>query len=108
MNINIDVAVKGMLGVFSVVTGRWPQFRANGGSHRENLALQNVQVGLTLSLCRLQSSLSVDFFPLCSHPGSGPDGPGLPVCPVGSVGAGEARRAAGAGLGQRRREVLMN
>lgn len=47
MNINIDMAVKGILGVFSVVTGRLPQFRINGGSHRENLALQNVQVSLT-------------------------------------------------------------
>lgn len=44
LNINIDMAVKGMLGIFSVVTGKWPQFRANGGSARENLALQNVQV----------------------------------------------------------------
>ncbi|XP_006810933.1 glutamine-dependent NAD(+) synthetase-like, partial [Neolamprologus brichardi] len=43
MNINIDVAVKGILGIFSAVTGRWPQFRASGGSARENLALQNVQ-----------------------------------------------------------------
>lgn len=44
LNINIDMAVKGMLGIFSMVTGKWPQFRANGGSPRENLALQNVQV----------------------------------------------------------------
>ena len=53
MNINIDMAVKGILGIFSMVTGRWPQFRANGGSHRENLALQNVQVrhSVTLSVC---------------------------------------------------------
>uniref|UniRef100_A0A672KMM4 Glutamine-dependent NAD(+) synthetase n=1 Tax=Sinocyclocheilus grahami TaxID=75366 RepID=A0A672KMM4_SINGR len=43
LNINIDMAVKGMLGIFSMVTGKWPQFRANGGSVRENLALQNVQ-----------------------------------------------------------------
>lgn len=44
MNINIDLAVKGILGIFSAITGRWPQFRANGGSLRENQALQNVQV----------------------------------------------------------------
>ena len=50
MIINIDMAVKGILGVFSVVTGRLPQFRANGGSHRENLALQNVQVWHCLAL----------------------------------------------------------
>lgn len=48
LNINIDMAVKGMLGIFSMVTGKWPQFRANGGSPRENLALQNVQVSKTL------------------------------------------------------------
>lgn len=50
MNINIDMAVKGILGIFSVVTGKWPQFRANGGSHRENLALQNVQVRHSFTL----------------------------------------------------------
>lgn len=55
MNISIDMAVKGILGIFSVVTGRWPQFRANGGSNRENLALQNVQV-THLVLCLFQSS----------------------------------------------------
>lgn len=44
LNINIDMAVKGMLGIFSMVMGKWPKFRANGGSSRENLALQNVQV----------------------------------------------------------------
>ncbi|KAI4830131.1 hypothetical protein KUCAC02_001784, partial [Chaenocephalus aceratus] len=46
MNINIDMAVKGILGIFSVVTGSWPKFRAYGGSPRENLALQNVQLSL--------------------------------------------------------------
>lgn len=44
MNANIDMAVNGILGVFSAVTGKLPQFRAHGGSQRENLALQNVQV----------------------------------------------------------------
>lgn len=47
LNINIDLAVKGILGIFSAVTGMWPKFRANGGSNRENLALQNVQVRVT-------------------------------------------------------------
>lgn len=56
MNINIDLAVKGILGIFSAVTGKWPEFRVNGGSQRENLALQNVQVAvqsLPLRLCFL-------------------------------------------------------
>lgn len=56
MNVNIDMAVKGILGIFSAVTGKWPQFRVNGGSQRENLALQNVQVtvqSLSLRFCFL-------------------------------------------------------
>ncbi|KAI3376793.1 hypothetical protein L3Q82_000384 [Scortum barcoo] len=59
MNINIDVAVKGILGIFSVVTGRWPQFRVNGGSHRENLALQNVQARVRMVLAYLFAQLSL-------------------------------------------------
>ncbi|XP_061886174.1 glutamine-dependent NAD(+) synthetase isoform X2 [Entelurus aequoreus] len=59
MNINIDMAVQGILGIFSIVTGRWPKFRANGGSHRENLALQNVQARIRMVLAYLFSQLSL-------------------------------------------------
>nr|XP_019935239.1 PREDICTED: glutamine-dependent NAD(+) synthetase [Paralichthys olivaceus] len=59
MNINIDMAVKGILGIFSAVTGRWPQFRANGGSHRENLALQNIQARVRMVLAYLFAQLSL-------------------------------------------------
>ncbi|XP_019735403.1 glutamine-dependent NAD(+) synthetase isoform X1 [Hippocampus comes] len=59
MNINIDMAVKGILGIFSLVTGKWPQFRANGGSHRENLALQNVQARVRMVLAYLFAQLSL-------------------------------------------------
>uniref|UniRef100_A0A3Q1AQ21 Glutamine-dependent NAD(+) synthetase n=1 Tax=Amphiprion ocellaris TaxID=80972 RepID=A0A3Q1AQ21_AMPOC len=59
MNINIDMAVKGILGIFSVVTGRWPQFRVNGGSLRENLALQNVQARVRMVLAYLFAQLSL-------------------------------------------------
>lgn len=57
LNINIDMAVKGMLGIFSMVTGKWPQFRANGGSARENLALQNVQARIRMVLAYLFAQL---------------------------------------------------
>ncbi|XP_056615131.1 glutamine-dependent NAD(+) synthetase [Triplophysa dalaica] len=57
LNINIDMAVKGMLGIFSMVTGKWPQFRANGGSPRENLALQNVQARIRMVLAYLFAQL---------------------------------------------------
>uniref|UniRef100_A0A1A7WZD9 Glutamine-dependent NAD(+) synthetase n=1 Tax=Iconisemion striatum TaxID=60296 RepID=A0A1A7WZD9_9TELE len=59
MNINIDLAVKGILGIFSAVTGRWPQFAAKGGSIRENLALQNVQARLRMVLAYLFAQLSL-------------------------------------------------
>lgn len=44
IRIDIDMAVKGIISVFSAVSGMLPRFRANGGSQRENLALQNIQV----------------------------------------------------------------
>ncbi|KAG9334529.1 hypothetical protein JZ751_007528 [Albula glossodonta] len=59
INFNIDLAVKGMLGVFSMVTGKLPQFRANGGSTRENLALQNVQARIRMVLAYLFAQLSL-------------------------------------------------
>ncbi|KAI5101338.1 glutamine-dependent NAD(+) synthetase, partial [Silurus meridionalis] len=57
LKINIDMAVKGMLGIFSMVTGKWPTFRANGGSSRENLALQNVQARVRMILAYLFAQL---------------------------------------------------
>ncbi|KAK5935964.1 hypothetical protein CgunFtcFv8_021272 [Champsocephalus gunnari] len=59
MNINIDLAVKGILGIFSVVTGSWPKFRAYGGSPRENLALQNVQARVRMVLAYLFAQLGL-------------------------------------------------
>ena len=44
LSIVIDTAVKAVLGIFSVATGQFPKFSVRGGSARENLALQNVQV----------------------------------------------------------------
>ncbi|XP_008308891.1 glutamine-dependent NAD(+) synthetase isoform X1 [Cynoglossus semilaevis] len=58
MNANIDMAVNGILGVFSAVTGKLPQFRAHGGSQRENLALQNVQARVRMVLAYLFAQLS--------------------------------------------------
>jgi NAD+ synthase (glutamine-hydrolysing) len=41
---NIDSVVDALLCVFQTVTSRLPRFRVHHGSHRENLALQNIQV----------------------------------------------------------------
>ncbi|KAG7268567.1 hypothetical protein CRUP_036324 [Coryphaenoides rupestris] len=59
MNINIELAVKGMLGIFNMMTGKWPSFRANGGSERENLALQNIQARVRMVLAYLFAQLSL-------------------------------------------------
>ncbi|TNM90520.1 glutamine-dependent NAD(+) synthetase isoform X1 [Takifugu flavidus] len=59
MTINIDLAVRSILGIFSAVTGKWPQFGVNGGSRRENLALQNVQARVRMVLAYLFAQLSL-------------------------------------------------
>lgn len=107
LSINIDAAVKGIISIFSAVTGMLPQFRASGGSRRENLALQNIQVsGGFLSSCLPCSVFTVDL-PLSRlvPPGSGQDGPGLPFCPAESVVTRKARWTACLGLCKCRREV---
>uniref|UniRef100_A0A673U835 Glutamine-dependent NAD(+) synthetase n=1 Tax=Suricata suricatta TaxID=37032 RepID=A0A673U835_SURSU len=43
IGLNIDPAVKAVVGIFSLATGKRPVFAVHGGSRRENLALQNVQ-----------------------------------------------------------------
>ena len=42
--INIDTVVTAVLAVFTAAMSLVPKFRAHGGSARENLAMQNVQV----------------------------------------------------------------
>ncbi|XP_019375000.1 PREDICTED: glutamine-dependent NAD(+) synthetase isoform X3 [Gavialis gangeticus] len=59
INLNIDVAVKAVVGIFSIVMGKSPQFRVYGGSSRENLALQNVQARLRMVLAYLFAQLSL-------------------------------------------------
>ncbi|XP_067414314.1 glutamine-dependent NAD(+) synthetase isoform X2 [Emydura macquarii macquarii] len=58
VNLNIDVAVKAIVGIFRVVMGRSPQFRVHGGSSRENLALQNVQARIRMVLAYLFAQLT--------------------------------------------------
>lgn len=104
MNINIDLAVRSILGIFSAVTGKWPQFGVNGGSRRENVALQNVQVSVHallpwLCLFFLLKPRCLRLRPCPSvSPGQGQDGAGIPVCPAEPLVPGEARWTAGAGL----------
>lgn len=59
ISLNIDPAVKAILGIFSLVTGKFPRFSAHGGSSRENLALQNVQARIRMVLAYLFAQLSL-------------------------------------------------
>jgi NAD+ synthase (glutamine-hydrolysing) len=47
-SIIIDTAIFAVLAIFSQVTKLIPRFKAHGGSPRENLALQNLQVKLII------------------------------------------------------------
>ncbi|XP_063500849.1 glutamine-dependent NAD(+) synthetase isoform X4 [Symphalangus syndactylus] len=59
ISFNIDPAVKAVMGIFSLVTGKSPLFAAHGGSSRENLALQNVQARIRMVLAYLFAQLSL-------------------------------------------------
>lgn len=56
---NIDAAVKAVIGIFTLVTGKVPQFRVHGGSGQENLALQNVQARIRMVIAYLFAQLSL-------------------------------------------------
>ena len=55
--ITIDAAVSAVLGIFTAVTGKVPKFKLYGGTHRENLAMQNVQARLRMVLAYLFAQL---------------------------------------------------
>eukprot|EP00494_Astrolonche_serrata_P032424 UN32693 len=45
---NIDGLVSAMISCFTLLTGKIPKFKVNGGSVAENLALQNIQARLRM------------------------------------------------------------
>ncbi|VFV28260.1 glutamine-dependent nad(+) [Lynx pardinus] len=59
IGLDIDPAVKAVVGIFSLVTGKRPLFAVHGGSRRENLALQNVQARIRMVVAYLFAQLSL-------------------------------------------------
>ncbi|XP_071644096.1 glutamine-dependent NAD(+) synthetase [Temnothorax longispinosus] len=53
----IDTAISAILGIFQQVTKLTPRFKVQGGSPRENLALQNVQARLRMVIAYLFAQL---------------------------------------------------
>lgn len=56
-SIVIDVAISAILGIFQQVTKLTPRFKVQGGSPRENLALQNIQARLRMVVAYLFAQL---------------------------------------------------
>ncbi|XP_071942209.1 glutamine-dependent NAD(+) synthetase-like isoform X2 [Antedon mediterranea] len=59
LSINIDSFVKAATDIFVNATDKVPQFKVNGGSPRENLALQNIQARSRMVLSYLFAQLSL-------------------------------------------------
>jgi NAD+ synthase (glutamine-hydrolysing) len=56
-DLNIDTVVKSIHSLFTLVTGKTPQFKVHGGSDVENLAIQNIQARLRMLLAYLFAQL---------------------------------------------------
>eukprot|EP00730_Choanoeca_flexa_P005394 TRINITY_DN11934_c0_g1_i4.p1 TRINITY_DN11934_c0_g1~~TRINITY_DN11934_c0_g1_i4.p1 ORF type:complete len:700 (+),score=154.28 TRINITY_DN11934_c0_g1_i4:766-2865(+) len=57
-DINIDTVVNALVALFAAVTGKTPEFKANGGSNVENLARQNIQARLRMVIAYMFSALT--------------------------------------------------
>lgn len=57
LTVPIDQMVSAMLAVFTLTTGKTPQFEQNGGSMTEDLALQNIQARLRMVTAYLFAQL---------------------------------------------------
>jgi NAD+ synthase (glutamine-hydrolysing) len=57
LNLAIDTVVDAIMGVFTLITGKKPEFKVHGGSFGENQALQNVQARVRMVLSYLFAQL---------------------------------------------------
>ena len=57
MDVKVDSVVSSLTALFTTITGRFPHFKVQGGTHAENLALQNIQARLRMVLAFLLAQL---------------------------------------------------
>eukprot|EP00041_Stephanoeca_diplocostata_P033529 m.1110105 g.1110105 ORF g.1110105 m.1110105 type:complete len:761 (-) comp24356_c0_seq8:2995-5277(-) len=57
IDLDIDAGVQAITSIFTTCTGHHPQFKALGGSHQEDIALQNIQARLRMLLSYLFAQL---------------------------------------------------
>jgi hypothetical protein len=80
----MDTVVTAMKTLFTMTTKETPRFESQGGSPRESLALQNIQVCCSLGSVAAETHI----------PGETKDGPGVHVRSASAVGQGKGRRTA--------------
>jgi NAD+ synthase (glutamine-hydrolysing) len=57
LSVKIDLMIQAILKVFSMTTGKTPQFLSRGGTMSEDLALQNIQARLRMVMAYLYAQL---------------------------------------------------
>lgn len=57
IDLNMDMVISAIIGLFTLVTTKKPQFKVHGGSAAENLALQNIQARLRMLLAYMFAQL---------------------------------------------------
>lgn len=57
IDLNMDIVIKAIVTLFTLVTSKTPAFKVHGGSAAENLALQNIQARLRMLLAYMLAQL---------------------------------------------------
>jgi len=57
LDVRIDTVVGAITALFALITGKSPKFKAHGGSHAENAALQNIQARIRMVIAFLLAQL---------------------------------------------------
>ncbi|UZJ54145.1 hypothetical protein CBS101457_003465 [Exobasidium rhododendri] len=57
IDLNMDIVIRAIVALFSLVTTKTPRFKVHGGSAAENLALQNIQARLRMLLAYMLAQL---------------------------------------------------
>jgi NAD+ synthase (glutamine-hydrolysing) len=57
IDLNMDIVIRAIVALFTLVTNKTPKFKVHGGSGAENLALQNIQARLRMVLSYMLAQL---------------------------------------------------
>jgi NAD+ synthase (glutamine-hydrolysing) len=57
VDLNMDIVIRAIIALFTLVTSKTPKFKVHGGSGAENLALQNIQARLRMLLAYMLAQL---------------------------------------------------